>query len=136
MTFLGHAVPENPTQLPAFWRGRTTDLLPYNAGAAALAEAFALHLERALQVFAQELVNLREASAIGGYSVEHLSRMVKAGIIPNAGRPGAPRIRRCDVPHKPGRQATPAKAIGERRRTSQFTKIRKLVMSSGMKGGR
>ena len=54
MTFLGHAVPGNPTQLPAFWRERTTDLLPYNAGAAALAEAFALHLERALQVWAPQ----------------------------------------------------------------------------------
>ncbi len=136
MNFLEQSVPEDPKDLPAFWRELAAGLLPFNTGAAAVAEAFALHLERALHLSGQELVNLRQASAIGGYSVEHLSRMVKAGTIPNAGRSGAPRVRRCDVPHKPGRQGIPAKAIPDRRRTSQFTQVRRLVVSSSMKGGR
>ena len=36
------------------------------------------------------------------WAAAHLGRYVALGKIPNAGRPNAPRIRRGDVPHKPG----------------------------------
>lgn len=45
---------------------------------------------------------LREAARRSGYSEDHLGRLVRAGKIPNAGRPGAPRIRLSDLPIKAG----------------------------------
>ena len=49
-----------------------------------------------------ELLNLREAAHLSGYSADHLGREVRAGRIPNHGRSGAPRIRRGDLPRKAG----------------------------------
>lgn len=58
---------------------------------------------------AERQVTLQEASELGGYSVDHLQRLVASGVIPNAGRKGAPRMRRADVPvragHRPKAQA-------------------------------
>jgi hypothetical protein len=51
---------------------------------------------------ALELLTLAEASQLGGYSVDHLQRLVAAGQIANAGKPRAPRIQRGEVPLKPG----------------------------------
>jgi hypothetical protein len=50
---------------------------------------------------ANEELSLPSAAAESGYSSNHLSRLVRDGRIPNAGRPGAPRIRRADLPRKP-----------------------------------
>lgn len=48
------------------------------------------------------LLSLTEAARESGYSVGHLSREIRAKHIPNAGRDGAPKIRRRDLPRKPG----------------------------------
>ena len=40
------------------------------------------------------------AARVSGYTADHLGALVKRGKIPNAGRTGAPRIRRQDVPRK------------------------------------
>lgn len=47
-------------------------------------------------------LTLRQAAKESGYSADHLGRLVRAGQIPNAGRPNAPRIRRRDLPQKAG----------------------------------
>jgi len=52
---------------------------------------------------ANEALSLRQAAAESGYSADHLAREVRAGRILNAGRRGAPRIRRGDLPRKLGR---------------------------------
>ncbi|HKO16724.1 MAG TPA: hypothetical protein VJU87_10815 [Gemmatimonadaceae bacterium] len=49
-----------------------------------------------------DVVSLQQASAIGGYSIDHLQRLVREGRIENRGRKHAPRIRRADVPVKAG----------------------------------
>ncbi len=46
------------------------------------------------------VLNLQEAAAESGYSPDHLGAQVRKGVIPNAGRPGAPKIRRSDLPRK------------------------------------
>ena len=51
-----------------------------------------------------ELLTLREAAAISGYTEDHLGRLIRDGTIPNTGRRGAPRIRRGDLPRRPGRR--------------------------------
>ena len=48
----------------------------------------------------RETVNLQRASELGGYSAAHLGRLIRQGKIPNAGRPGAPRIALKDLPRK------------------------------------
>ena len=50
-----------------------------------------------------EVLTLRHASEESGYSVDHLARLIRESTIPNAGRPGAPRILRRDLPTKPPR---------------------------------
>ena len=49
-----------------------------------------------------ELLSLTDAAERSGYSREHLGRLVRAGRIPNAGRPNAPKIRVADLPRKAG----------------------------------
>lgn len=52
------------------------------------------------------VITLTEASRRCGYSAAHLGRLVRDGVIPNAGRPNAPRVRSGDLPKKPLRVAT------------------------------
>ena len=66
-----------------------------------------------------ESVTLKEASLIGGYSADHLQRLVASGQLENVGRKGKPRLRRCDVPRKPGhalREPAARNEVADRRR--------------------
>jgi hypothetical protein len=47
-----------------------------------------------------ELLTLDEAVQESGYSYSSLEKSVRSGRLPNAGKPGRPRIRRCDLPRK------------------------------------
>jgi hypothetical protein len=61
-------------------------------------------IERAVQLAEDDVVSLREASRLSGYSVEHLARLVREEKIPNAranGSRGRIVLRRGDVPIKP-----------------------------------
>ena len=51
-----------------------------------------------------EELTITVASAASGYSCDHLRALVANGAIPNAGRRGSPRIRRSDLPVKPGQR--------------------------------
>ncbi len=59
-------------------------------------------METALGGWKDDLLTLTEAARESGYSADHLGREIRAGRIPNAGRPHAPRIRRGELPRKPG----------------------------------
>ncbi len=48
------------------------------------------------------MLTLTEAAEESGFSADHLGRLVHDGKIPNAGRPGAPRISRRHLPRKTG----------------------------------
>ena len=73
------------------------------AAHATLLESCADELESALQQKHDELLNLTQASRVSGYSREHLGRLLKEERIPNAGQPGAPKIRRGSLPTKPAK---------------------------------
>jgi hypothetical protein len=68
-------------------------------------------------------VTLTEAHLIGGYSVDRLQKLVASGEIQNVGRRNRPRIRRADVPVKPG-HSLPSDAA-----TGQFSDRRRIVAS-------
>ena len=96
-------MPSSLASLLSQWRTDADNLRRRGAAAQALAlESCADDLERALRDRDNELLNLTEAARLSGYSSEHLGRMVRDGVIPNAGRPNAPRIRHSDLPRKVG----------------------------------
>lgn len=67
-----------------------------------LLRLLAAELEEAVRVTQEEPLTLDEAATVSGYTVDHLRHLVADRAIPNAGRKGAPRIRRADLPIKPG----------------------------------
>ncbi len=83
------------------WRDEADTLRRRGAAAQAVVlESCAEELESTLQQHHDELLNLTEAARVSGYSREHLGRLLKEGRIPNAGQPGAPKIRRSKLPTK------------------------------------
>ena len=87
--------------LPAAWRRRAKTLRRYGDQALATAlERCADELEGTIQERDDTTYSLTEAARESGYSREHLGRLVRDGKTPNAGRPGAPRIARRDLPRK------------------------------------
>ena len=90
--------------LPAHWRSRAAELERYAPAAAQAFRDAADQLEDAL-LSNVDSVSLREAAALGGFSVDHIQRLVAKGRIANVGRKGRPRIRCDDIPVKPGHAA-------------------------------
>lgn len=89
--------------LAATWRRDSAILRKRGASAQAeVLESVADELEAATAAARIEAVSLEEAAEIGGYSYSHLQSLVAKGEIENLGQKGSPRIRRCDVPIKPG----------------------------------
>lgn len=76
----------------------------------------ALKIEEAIREESQEILTLPEASRISGYHADSLTRMVRDGQIPDLRPPksrGMIRIRRADLPIKPGRPHTPDADVRE-----------------------
>lgn len=89
-------------ELVAHWRTEAISLRAWGAiGEATTLERAAVQLEAAQRETDNELLTLTQAAAVSGFSADHLGREVRAGRIPNAGRPSAPKIRRRDLPLKP-----------------------------------
>lgn len=82
-------------------RQREWDALHVQVDGAAVARQVIEDLEALLSDGADEALTLTQASEISGYSTEHLSRLIRAGTVANAGRKGAPRIKRKDLPMRP-----------------------------------
>lgn len=92
--------------LSAAWRARAADLARYGADAIARALAtVADELDAALQCEATVTLSLTQAATESGYSINHLARLVRAGVIRNAGTGRKPRIRRADLPKRVRRVA-------------------------------
>ena len=76
----------------------------------------AMQVERALRDESDQLLTLAQAAQISGYHPDSLSRMVRDGQIPDlrpANSKGMIRIRRADLPIKPGRPHTPDADVRE-----------------------
>ena len=85
-------------------------------GRARALEWAARMVEQALRSESDELLTLPEASEISGYHPDSLARMVRDGQIPDLRPPnskGMIRIRRDDLPIKPGRPHTPDADVRE-----------------------
>ena len=96
------------SQLAGRWRNEAR--LFHHRGAdvqATALESCAADLEQEALLFSSETMTLRVAEAESGYSYSALEKKVREGTIPNAGKSGAPRIRRSDLPKKAEPQARP-----------------------------
>ena len=90
--------------LPEFFREKATQLRE-DAAAEQPARAYercAELLEAALRHSLLEALPLREAEIESGYSKSHLRRLIRDGVVPNAGTENRPRILRRNLPRKPG----------------------------------
>ncbi len=89
--------------LPATWRRQAKALRRYGGETPAVVlDRCAADLEDTLQELDETTLSLTQAARESGYSADHLGRLVRDGKIPNAGRPGAPRIARRHLPRKTG----------------------------------
>ena len=106
----------------AKWEARRADPI----GARALVPLSAVVDEvlsdlREIQRAEDDVLSVKAASLLGGYSEDHIRREIAAGHIANAGRKNKPALRRGDVPRKPGHCAplpteTAVPQLGLRRR--------------------
>lgn len=100
----------NPDLLHALadeWRTTAKQLREYGAvGGAKACEKHAEELEQRIREWQMEPLPIKDAAQESGYSEDHLYDLVNDGTIPNAGKKGAPRIRRRDLPRRPGHGTT------------------------------
>ena len=121
-----------PLDLASDWRSKAAELRNLAAdGQAAGIEWCAVQLEQALHERDDQLLNLREAAELSGYSPDHLGRMVRAGDIPNVGRSGAPRIMLKDLPRKANRSAGEVAAADPHPEIGDATAIVRSVIIQG-----
>lgn len=94
-----------PNELAVKWREDADTLARYAPELARIALAHAEELDAALRAVDDDALDLATAAKESGYSVDRLRHMVRSGVIRDAGRKHAPRIRRGDLPRKPKAKA-------------------------------
>ncbi len=91
------------TDLATNWRTEAATLRTYGAESAATAlERCADELEARVMEWADEPLTLSEAAQESGYSVQHLRRLVTKGLLTDVAESSQIRVRRGDLPRKPG----------------------------------
>src|SRR5690242_10122617 len=90
--------------LSAEWRRRASELERYAPAAAQAFKDAADQLDDVLRAPA-DVVSISQAASLGGFSIDHIQKLVATGRIENVGRKGKPRIHREDIPVKPGHAA-------------------------------
>ena len=96
------------SRLSARWQGHAAILHRWGATAqAAAVELCASELEDEARAFSLESLSLGQAEEDSGFSYSALEKMVRNGRITNVGSPGQPRVRRGDLPKKPGGSREP-----------------------------
>ena len=119
--------------LPANWRRQAKSLRRYGGDTPAAAlERCADDLEAALVERDETTFSLVEAARESGYSADHLGRLVRDGKIPNAGRPGAPRIALKDLPRKAHVPSEPGLAEKPRRSELSNAQIVQSIIEKGI----
>ena len=123
--------PASVEGLPANWRKQAKAIRRYGGETPAVAiERCADDLEATLAERDETTYSLVEAARESGYSTDHLGRLVRDGRIPNAGRPGAPRIARRHLPLKaPGETRL---AETPRQRDVSNTQIVQSIIEKGI----
>ena len=121
-------IPE--TRLYTTWQKQAKTQREYGGETPAVAiESCAAQLEEAIRESDEATLTLTDAAKESGYSTDHLGRLVREGI-PDAGRPGAPRIARRHLPRKT-RTATSRLVSQPPRRDVSTAQIVQSVIDGG-----
>lgn len=113
------------TEFIGKWAQRAEELgrLSASVDGRRLISEFLAELERLFLEEECEILTLEEAAQYSGYSADHIARSIRHGSIENAGRLGRPRVRRGDLPRKPGALRKeipePILAVNTRRQIAQ-----------------
>lgn len=105
--------------LAASWREDADRFREY--GADELATAAELHadaLEERLRAWRLEALSPVQAAEESGYTADHLRRLIRQERVPNAGDDASPKIRRQDLPRKPGHGDPPRRPVASRSRVA------------------
>ena len=122
-----------PTDLPAEWRDQAEGLRQFGADAQAKAvDRCADHLEEVLRQEGDALLKLPEAAEESGYSSDHIGRLIREGRIPNAGRPGAPRIARRDLPTRATSRGSSVPQHNRISDTSNAQIVQSIIIDEGV----
>ena len=125
--------PASVEGLPVTWRRQAKALRRYGGKTPAVAiERCADELEATLVERDETTFSLVEAARESGYSADHLGRLVRDGKIPNAGRAGAPRIARSDLPRKAHVPTEPRLAHKPARRELSNRQIVQSIIEKGI----
>lgn len=117
------------------WLRQAEALRRYGGGnLAVVLERCADELEATVRERDETTLTLTDAARESGYTREHLGRLVRDGKIPNAGRPGAPRIARRHLPRKHRDQRSPSGLGLARQRGRRKVSGRQIVESIIEKG--
>lgn len=92
----------SPEEFRAKWVGdaRTMDQRGALVNGAALLHEMLNDFDTVVRCHDDEPLTLAESARESGYSADYLGVLIRQGKIPNAGRPGAPRIFRRDLPRR------------------------------------
>ncbi len=91
----------SPAVLPEAWREKATEFRRFGAEDQAFTlEYCADDLEETWRIWQEEPITLEEAVEESGHTYSSIQKKVASGEIPNIGEPGAPRVRRADLPRK------------------------------------
>lgn len=100
-----HPVAEFANEVTRAWRREAADLNSRGISAPSqLIAALADELEERANEWLDDELTLAEAAEISGYAYSTLEHQVRMGELPNAGEKGRPRLRRRDLPRKPGHE--------------------------------
>lgn len=86
------------------WRLRRDEFkkLQASVDGARICDEVLADLEAIVKGGLDDLLSITQAARESGYSARQLSREIRAGRLRNFGRAGAPKLRRGDLPRKPG----------------------------------
>jgi hypothetical protein len=87
--------------LAVAWREQAARYEADGQPGAALLRRVAGELEATVRAQRVETLTLQQAAEETGLSYDTVQRRVATGRLPNVGRRGAPRVRRCDLPGTP-----------------------------------
>ena len=123
-------------ELRSRWQTRRDEFAAVDASvnAAKLLDSVLADVNAVFAAEADELLTMREAAKQSGYSSDHLARLVRSGVIQNAGRPNAPRIRRADLPQKAG--GLPSRVGNRQLLGADPEQIARSVVTSATRGVR
>lgn len=93
-------------------------------------DTIAEEVVEAFRAWNDEPLDLSRAADESGYKRESLVCLIRNGTVPNAGEEGRPRIRRCDLPRKPGHQPAPTDGSSGNDSVPSRTQMARSVVES------